>query len=342
MTPTPVFNSYWRFAAERQAIYLRRLDGAPAPWTDDVVIRAHRFTNSYRASDRVSQFLIGEVQYAEHRSQAPDEVFFRTILFKIFNRIDTWQLLERNLGPLSWQATSLASIAAVMDHAFARGRRLYSAAYIMPSPQLGASRKHRNHLALIERMMHDSLPGRIAQARSLEQVFRMLASYPGLGRFLAFQYAIDLNYSSLLSFDESDFVVAGPGALDGIAKCFTDVGGRSPEEVINWVTERQDVAFAEQGIAFPGLFGRPLQPIDCQNLFCEISKYARVAHPEVNGVNGRTRIKQSYRAHAEPMPPPVFPPRWNLAIPRPAARPQTLFEHAIQADNATETRRVRA
>lgn len=342
MTPTPVYDTYWRFAAERQAIYLRRLEGAPAPWTEDKIIRGHRFTNAYRASDRVSQFLIGEVQYAANRSQAPAEVFFRTILFKIFNRIDTWRLLERELGPISWQATSLDSIGTVLDQAFARGRRLYSAAYIMPSPQFGKTRKHTNHLALIEQMMNDALPGKIARASSLSEVFTLLGSYPGLGRFLAFQYTIDLNYSSLLSFNEDEFVIAGPGALDGIAKCFTDIGGRSPEDVIHWVTENQEEAFAQRGITFPGLFGRPLQPIDCQNLFCEISKYARVAHPDVRGMNGRTRIKQLYHMHNEPMPAPVFPPRWKLAVPRHLTRPKTLFDLSPGTEEQGEVCCVRA
>lgn len=311
-----MFDTYWRFAAERQAVYLRRLEGLDGPWTDDPVISAYRFTNTYRASDRVSQFLIAEVQNAEHRSQAPAEVFFRTILFKIFNRIDTWLLLERKLGSMSWQATPLSAIAEVLDAAFSAGRPIYSAAYIMPSPQLGSTRKHANHLLLIGRMMEDGMPGRVASARSLEEVFALLLAYPGLGRFLAFQYAIDLNYSSLLGFDEQDFVIAGPGAIDGIAKCFADVGGRSPEEIIHWAADNQDREFARLGIAFPGLFGRPLMPIDCQNLFCEISKYARVAHPEVKGVSGRTRIKQAYRTDRQPLSSPCFPARWRLDVPQ--------------------------
>lgn len=320
-----MFDTYWRFAAERQAVYLRRLEGLDGPWTDDPVIRAHRFTNAYRASDRVSQFLIAEVQHAEHRSQAPAEVFFRTILFKIFNRIDTWLLLERKLGSISWQATPLSAIAEVLDAAFGAGRPIYSAAYIMPSPQLGSTRKHANHLLLIARMMEDGMPGRVASARSLEEVFALLLAYPGLGRFLAFQFAIDLNYSSLLGFDEQDFVIAGPGAIDGIAKCFADVGGRSPEEIIHWAADNQDREFARLGIAFPGLFGRPLMPIDCQNLFCEISKYARVAHPEAKGVSGRTRIKQAYRAYGQPLAPPCFPGRWRLDVPQHLAPARNLL-----------------
>ena len=74
-------------------------------------------------------------------------------------------------------------------------------------------------------------------------------------------------------------------------------------------------AFAKAGIEFQSLFGRKLQPIDCQNLFCEISKYARVVHPDVRGLSGRTRIKQVYRKSLGPMPQPTFPPKWNLVVP---------------------------
>src|SRR5436189_5853400 len=76
-TPTVVFDTYWRFAAERQAIFFRRLLGQQVPWTDDPVLRRFKFTNAYRASDRVSQYLIRKVIY--DGDEDPVEVFFRTI-----------------------------------------------------------------------------------------------------------------------------------------------------------------------------------------------------------------------------------------------------------------------
>jgi len=163
-------------------------------------------------------------------------------------------------------------------------------------------------------MIDDGLPGRIARAQSLAAVYQMIRTYPGLGPFLAFQYSIDLNYSTLIDFDESDFVVAGPGALDGIAKCFHDGANLDPTDIIYAMTDRQDKEFSRLGIDFAGLFGRRLQPIDCQNLFCEISKYARVAHPEVAGILGRKRIKQQYGARLpKTITAPFFPPKWRLA-----------------------------
>lgn len=309
---TPVYDAYWRFAAERHAIYLRRLSNPTGPWTDDAILSRYRFTNAYRAIDRISQFLIREVQYREDRSQAPAEVFFRTILFKLFNRIGTWRLVEDQLGPVSWQSADAERLTAVLDAAKAAGSRLYSAAYIMPSPAFGHRYKHANHLALLWRMMNDGLPGRIARADSLEQVYRMLLDYPGLGPFLAFQYAIDLNYSTLTDFPEAEFVVAGPGALDGIAKCFGRQAISEARAIIDLMAESQDDEFARLGLTFNGLFGRKLQPIDCQNLFCEISKYARIAYPHAIGVATRTRIKQGYDPAARAsLPLPFLPPNWH-------------------------------
>lgn len=323
LAPTEVFDTYWRFAAERQAVYLRRREGQPAPWTDDPILGRYRFTNPYRAADRVSQYLIREVQYRTDRSQEPAEVIFRTLLFKIFNKIETWEDIEREVGPVSWQGFNPYRVEDFLDHQKKAGVALYSAAYIMPSPMLDrGTSKHRNHLKLLDLMMMNGLTNAITSSTGLKDIYDAIVGFPGMGPFLAFQYAIDLNYSGIVDHGEDDFVVPGPGALDGISKCFSDLGGMTPTAVIMDVTQNQASEFARLGIDFPGLFGRPLQPIDCQNLFCEISKYARVAHPEVAGVSGRTQIKQTYRQLLRPLPPPMFPPRWKLDIPPYAPLPE--------------------
>jgi hypothetical protein len=310
LRPTVVFNTYWRFAAARQAIYLARMRRAPLPWTHDNVLRAHRFTNVFRASDRVSQYLIGEVQRGAGVSNELVDVVFRTLLFKVFNREDTWMRLESRVGPVTWRTYDYDRYRAALDEAAARGP-IYSAAYMMPPPRLGEDRKHANHLRLLERMMRDGLAEQVRSARSLRSIYEMLVSFPGLGPFLAFQYAIDLNYSDIVPFDENDFVVAGPGAKDGIRKCFGKEAVGIEEDVIRYMAESQYEHFARLGLDFSGLFGRPLHLIDAQNLFCEVDKYARVRHPEIEGISGRSKIKQKYKP-GPPLPVPVFPRRWGL------------------------------
>jgi hypothetical protein len=307
-----VLDSYWRFAVRRQDAFMRRVTGAPPPWTDDPVIASHRFTNPYRASDRVSQYLIRHVIY--EGKQTTEEIFFRTVLFKLFNRIQTWECLMRAIGPPEWKTYDVDLYAGVLDRALTRGERVYSAAYIMPSPPFGNARKHRNHLALLAAMMRNGLPAQIESADSLEHVFVLLREQPSLGDFLAFQFAVDLNYSEVIDFSEMDYVVAGPGARNGIRKCFADTAGLSETELIGLMPELAEHEFARLGLRFQTLWGRPLQLVDYQNLFCEVDKYARVVHPGVAGLTGRTRIKQKFAPRREPLA-QWYPPKWKLSVP---------------------------
>jgi hypothetical protein len=303
------FDTYWRYAAERQLMYFRRLRG-DAIWTLDSVLQNNRFTNVYRASDRVSQFLISHV--IPNAGSSVVDKFLRVILFKIFNKIETWQLLERELGPIHAENFDEGRYSEVLAGALSRGERIYSAAYIMPSPQFGNRRKHDNHLSLMRWMLEHRIPERFFQAKTLEDAYEVLLGCPSLGTFLAFQFAIDLNYCDVTSFSEMSFVVPGPGALDGIRKCFLDTGGFMPADLIRFMSEIAPREFSRLNLDFVSLWGRPLQLIDCLNLFCEVDKYCRAVHPELVGASGRTRIKQRYQGRRSPLSQPVFPPSWQL------------------------------
>jgi hypothetical protein len=310
LQPTAVFDTYWRFAAARQQVYQARLNGDPPPWTTDPIMASHRFTNCYRAADRVSQYLINKVIY--RGSEDPDEVLFRILLFKLFNRISTWKLLKATLGDLVWTTFRLNRYDRVMNEARSGGERLYSPAYVIPSPPLGARRKHTNHLLLLQRMMCDGLRSRLQTSGSMAEGFQILRGYPGIGDFLAFQLITDINYSILINFDEMDFVVAGPGAKDGIRKCFGPASRGIEAEIIRYMSDAQEEHFSRLGLGIPRLNGcRRLQLIDCQNLFCEVDKYARVAHPEITGYSGRTRIKQRYVPNHRAIT-SRFPPKWAI------------------------------
>lgn len=313
--PTEVYETYWSFAAERQEIFFRRLAGMPRPWTGDEILCRYRFTNTYRASDRVSQYLIRNI--ANQGSQEPKEIFFRTILFKLFNRIETWERLETAFGEITYKGYRLEKYDTVLTRAMEDGEKIYSAAYIMPSgPRRSPMRdleprKHTFHLRLLEQMIRDDLPQRLADLRSMREAFQCLRSYPSIGDFLAYQFVTDLNYTTLTDFSEHEFVVPGPGARDGIRKCFRSLGGLNEAEIIRLVMDRQAQEFERLGLRFQTLWGRSLQLIDCQNIFCEVDKYARVRHPEILGESGRTRIKRHFTPATEPRA-VWYPPKWGL------------------------------
>lgn len=310
---TAAYNSYWRFAVERQSVFFRRLAGEPGPWTTDPVISMHKFTNAYRAADRVSQFLIRHVIYRDDLPDSPSEVLFRTLLFKLFNKIETWQLLEHTFGAVTFKDYRFDRYDKVLSQAMSVGGRIYSAAYIMPpgGTAFGHSAKHQNHLRLLERMMADDLAGQLANVRKMQSAFELLRSYPTIGDFLAYQFATDINYTQITDFSEMDFVVPGPGARDGLKKCFAHSAGLNEAELIRLMADNQEREFERLGLNFQSLWGRRLQLIDCQNLFCEVDKYSRVVHPEIAGISGRTRIKQKFTPTG-PLTSPWFPPKWGI------------------------------
>jgi hypothetical protein len=320
-TATVVFDTYWRFAAERQEILFRRIRGDAAPWTTDPILATYKFTNAYRAADRVSQYLIRQVIYGGSYDER--DMVFRILLFKLFNKTETWQLLEELQGELVARRFSVSAFDQTLTSALNAGATIYSAAYIMPSGpvEVRQPRKHRMHLELLARVLRDHLPDRLVAARSMSEAYGLLRALPGIGPFLAYQFVTDLNYGAHMNFSEMEFVVPGPGARDGVRKCFRDLGDYSEADAIRWVTDRQCEEFMARGIAFRLLLGRPLQLIDCQNLFCEVDKYARVQHPEIAGHSGRTRIKQKF----SPSPAPLhlwFPPKWGInRAPSPTFQP---------------------
>lgn len=312
---TPVFDAYWYFAAARQALFHKRVSGRNSKVLGemDPVLRSYRFTNAYRASDRVSQYLIRNV-IGDQENLSDEDMFLRILLFKIFNKIETWQALEAEIGVISTASFNVDVFDQILSERQDRNQTNYSAAYIMPSAGrvFGHKRKHSNHLELLAWMLDEKYPKRLSQMSEMSSGYSLLYESPSLGPFLAYQFITDINYSNITSFSESEYVVAGPGALDGISKCFVDTLGVTNEEIIGYMVEAQEEYFDRLDLKFENLWGRNLQLIDCQNIFCEISKYSRAAYPDVKGRSGRTRIKQKYRRNHKPIDAPIYPKKWGL------------------------------
>lgn len=312
--PTPregVYDIYWRFASERQAAFERRVAGAPGPWTDDPILRAFKFCNVYRASDRVSQYLIRNIAY-EPDPSSPEDRLFEILAFRLFSRIETWDTLRSVLGGApGLRELADGSFSAALDAVRERNGGLYTGAFILcATDAYSQPNKHRNHVELLKHMfLMEGLGQRLLESASLAEVFTLLRGFPLIGDFMAYQTAVDLNYSAFINFDENDFTKPGPGALRGLRKAFSDLGSLSPQEAIMYMVDNQQTEFDRLGLKFGGLWGRPLHAIDCQGLFCEMDKYCREAVPEL--ASNRSRIKARFSPSAKPLP-LFFPPKWGI------------------------------
>jgi hypothetical protein len=320
-TPTPraeVFDIYWTFAAERHRVFESRISGNPGPWTDDRILNTFKFCNVYRAADRVSQYLIREICYADD-TEAADRAF-QIVAFRMFSNNQTWDTLKLILGGNPTLADLRdGSFETALSRVKDLNGRLYTGAFILcATDAYGHSAKHLNHVELFKDMfLRQSLAEKIQSAPSLAQVYDLVHGFPLMGDFMSYQIAIDLNYSELTNFSENDFTQPGPGALRGIKKVFTDTGAMSPSDVIMWMVDHQDDEFERLDLPFNGLWGRSIHAIDAQNLFCEVDKYCREAVPALS--SARSRIKARFSPSPEAMP-LFFPPKWGINDALPAVQ----------------------
>jgi hypothetical protein len=306
-----IYDIYWRFAARRQRAFERRVANELPPWTDDPILRSFKFCNVFRAADRVSQYLIRHVAY-DHDNCSVDDRLFQIVAFRFFSKVATWETVREYLGH-SPTVKDLRSDAfgAALEQARTRNGSIYTGAFILcASNAYGKPAKHLNHIELFRHMfVRGHMASRIASARSLASIYDMLHEYPLIGDFMAYQIAIDLNYSPYVDFSENDFTHPGPGAMRGLRKVFETLGDFTPAEAILWMVDRQDEEFRRLGLKFDGLWGRPLHAIDCQGLFCETDKYCREAAPELR--SARKRIKAKFVPSSEAIT-LFFPPKWRL------------------------------
>lgn len=313
--PRPeIFATYWRFAYERQQIFERRLAGESGPWTDDPILQTYKFCNVFRAADRESQALIRETACNPAFDGTEDQLF-QIIAYRFFSKHLTWKEICEVLGhPPMIRDLANGKFLQAVEETKAKNGTIYTNAFILcANKAFGHDEKHKNHADLFKRMfVADKLGTKIQKLASFREIYECLRTYPLMGNFMSYQLAVDLNYSSQVNFDENDFCQPGPGALRGIKKAFEDTGSLTPAKVVHWMVKRQQEEFDRRGLAFGGLFGRPLHAIDAQGLFCELDKYCRVAFPSLK--SERTRIKTKFAPQGTRQE-LFFPPKWGLKVP---------------------------
>ncbi len=307
-----VYDLYWYFACERQKIFWKKLNGEESPWTNDEILQEYKFCNSYRVNDRVSQYLLKNVIY-NGKKYSDEDIVFRIILFKLFNKESTWELLLNNFGDVTLKTFSMKKYSKVLENAISNGVKIYNDAYIScANKAFGYDRKHDNHLALLNKMfIEDKMQYKILKCKTMKEAFDIIKGYPLIGNFMAYQLVTDINYSDAVNWREDEFTVAGPGSLRGIKKCFIDKGNMTNEDIIKYMYENQDKEFKRLNLDFKRIGNRPLQLIDCQNIFCELDKYLRQKMPNLK--SNRTKIKKKYTPKESKIK-YIYPPKWNIKL----------------------------
>ena len=308
-----VFYYYFYFVQERMNIFWNRYYLKEKPWTNDSILSNYKFTNVYRSSDRVSQYLIKNVIYQKNESLNERDILFRILFFKIFNKIETWEFIENKIGFLKIDNFKLPNINQILTRRRS-DKPIFNNAYMMTGTHSKYNHlqyKHEKWLQMVlKEIIENKVLENILKAKSFENVYFLLRNCSFIGDFLAYQYAIDFNYSPVINFSEDSFVKAGIGSIRGIKKCFEKLDNYSFEDAIRFTHENFE-KYQEKfsNTKFITLFGRDPTLIDIQNCFCETDKYLRAKMPALHV--GNVRIKQKYKETNQPLN-FFFPPKWGI------------------------------
>ena len=183
-----VIDTLWYWMRERHSIHERRLAGQ-VPWTEDKILKDFKFTNLFRVFDRNTQFILNEVIPGGPSDLT--ETSFRIILFRTFNRIETYRRLKKYFGELKWATFDITSYYS----ALVSESPVYGHAYFIPAPHvLGGYDHPTKHLRMIYLLMTSGFPTELKKLLHLKDALGLTLLYPGLGQFTAFQYVLSIHF----------------------------------------------------------------------------------------------------------------------------------------------------
>lgn len=294
----------YKFIKRRYVIHLRKdvLKKDP-PWTTDEVLKNFRFTNIRREHDKESKWVIEHI--ANNLELSYEDKLLNVILFRLYNKHETAELISM---PFKFSQTpdwnpewyrSLFEAALVEDPK----RVFFTAAFHTVGMKntlkrvTGESYAPMRILKFIKILINEGLVDDIKACVNQQEVYQTLTDYNGIGRFLAYQFYVDMTYIAEFPFSENEFTVAGPGCVMGLNYLFENRDGMTYEECLFWLRDNLDRLFVEElGKDWDGkrVFwdlpeeDRCFNVMSLENCFCELSKYIRAK-------DGTGRPRKRYR-----------------------------------------------
>lgn len=280
---------FWKYARNRQQIFLDRKAGKPAPWTNDSILANYRFCNIFREDDKVTLWVKKHIR-TPLRSTKGDLVF-ALIAARLFNLPSTLEQLLPVLQPGCWsKAKAKKAIEGL--------KPVVNGAYII----IGRPGFAKGD-GIIE-ILDDIYPERHAihdimkAERSLERAVEIMAKFERMGDFLAYEVATDLRHTSVLrnATDIMTWANPGPGAARGLSRLIGEDKdhfnrGSKRDRAIMMELMQELLWMANNTEAWPKEWPR-WEMREVEHTLCEVDKYLRVAY-------GEGRPKQGYRAVAE-------------------------------------------
>jgi hypothetical protein len=266
------------FVTEREAIRGGREAGLPPPWTDNPILRDHRFCNVRRADDRTSQWVAKN--WREPLADHPDG-WFASAVAAFVNLPETMD--EIGL-PLPYDRERIRGVLLSRQQ---RGLSMFGAAYKIRGIDTVDGVLNRLHKS------RDVL--RPAPGITLQTFCDRLVQFDGIAGFMAGQIIASAKYAGTLQSapDWMSFAVSGPGSCRGLARVMGRPATYDWRNEASWRTAfRRFESAMRPWLTEVGLGDLHCQ--DLQNCLCETDKYWRA-------LSGEGKPKRRYN----PPPPPM-------------------------------------
>jgi len=269
-----LLRNFYYWISERHAIYQRRVNGEPGPWTGNPVLRAYKFTNPFRENDRDTIWM--RQNWTGPNEDQPLEIqLFNCAFFRMFGGID---FLAEHGYVYQWDPVRTKSLATKV---MGEGRKAFTGAYIITNQGISMPKQNM----VVDMFLQPIWDARerlleVARNNSLQQLHRAFRDYPGFGGggFMAYEVVTDLNYTPVLrnATDRFTWANAGPGAKRGLNRLVhRDLQKPIKNEIANmWMKDLLRLApeFLEPHV--------PLAHVDMrciEHSLCEWDKFQRVS-----------------------------------------------------------------
>ena len=223
---------FFEYARKRHQITLDRRAGKPRPWTTDPILQSYSFCSVFREDDKTTIWFKDHVRDVYN---GRPEVLLATVVFRIFNRIQTGEAIFcQQLLPSSRfkqnETTAFDIFAATGDPTILRNAikalmpkgPYTTGSYIISSPP--GYEKLEGVLEILARFWQRSEWREKAvemlayQRGSLEENWEWLKEQDYLGKFHSYEIVTDLRHTHLLrnAPDIMTWASPGPGARRGL------------------------------------------------------------------------------------------------------------------------------
>jgi len=263
---------FWYYIHERHSIYKKsKLLRLNKPWTTDKILNKYKFTNVFRDLDTGTKYVIEKII---HKCKNIEDLFFNIIIYRLYNKIETFDFL----GIQDVNNFNINVFEAKLRELKSKGIHVFTNAFLVSGYSFIEGKDKIEKTCNIISKIHNVIKNIVKEClinKDSEFTFNKLKSLNGIGNFLAYQIAVDIGYYNKELFDESKFVIAGPGCKNGINFLFKDRGNLSYEECIKYLYDIQFDNIKDINELFSDRKNKFLNLMAMENCLCEISKYLK-------------------------------------------------------------------